>query len=65
MRPQRRTHGFTLIEIAMVLAIVGAMVLVSARNFTAWRSTQQARSGARSAGDALWQVRAPTRCAAE
>lgn len=58
MRALRRTHGFTLIEIAMVLAIIGAMVLVSAPNFSAWRSSQQVRSGARSAGDALSQARA-------
>jgi prepilin-type N-terminal cleavage/methylation domain-containing protein len=57
MRVHRRTHGFTLIEIAMVLAIIGAMVLVSAPNFSAWRSSQQVRSGARSVGDALSQAR--------
>lgn len=50
--------GFTLVELVIVLAVVGALLALAAANLLAWSENQRAATSARSVADAISLARA-------
>jgi len=57
MNDRRPTHGFTLLELMIVLAIVGAMVAIALPGLTRYQQTETAKSGALRVAQALREAR--------
>ena len=55
---RQRNAGITLIEIVIVVAVVGLLVLVAAFGFGGWQEDQRVKSAARSVADAFLLARA-------
>lgn len=58
MQRMGRQDGFTLVEIAVVLGLIGVMLAITIPNITAYQRRQDARSHAQRVADALASARA-------
>ena len=58
MRAKKNTAGFTLVELAVVVALVAILAAVSAPQLNQWLATQRVKSSARAIADALLLARA-------
>ncbi len=50
-KTHRRTHGMTLLEVAVVVVIIGALLGLSFSSMQTWRENESAAASARSLGD--------------
>ncbi len=50
-KTNRRSHGMTLVEVAVVVAIIGALLGLSFSSMQTWRLNENAAASARSLGD--------------
>ena len=58
MQPVRSRHGFTLVEVTIVVAIIGIFALVAVPMLNEWFDNVRAKSVARSVGDVFLLARA-------